>query len=379
MLSVGNPDFLAHGLVISGGYTALAARCVAATLERATQAEDTHPRRTWRDYAGDRDFDDFFRFQPAEIEELTACLQLPDVIRTPKRFKFSPDEAVSILLFMFARGPHHSEVNRMFGRKRSAQSELMTWWADFFWDNWYGPLLASDLRRWTPHFQLWADTIFAKQGHARGYRNVVGFIDGTLRGIARPSQNQDMFFSGHKWFHGLKFQAFTAPNGLTIDLAGPLRGRRSDEKLLAKSRLLPRFREACSWAGCLYDFVIFADAGYAASVFLMTPFKRIAGTSTVLESTVNLMTSKVRVAVEWGYGRTANLWKHIDDSARMVTGLRQPAKLYVIATILTNAHTCAYGNITSQEFGLQPPSMREYFDGAPAAAAADYWDSEASD
>jgi hypothetical protein len=187
---------------------------------------------------------------------------------------------------MFARAPHHRDVNRRFGRKRSAQSALMSWWTDFFWDNWYGRLLATDLRRWTPHFQDWADAIYVKQGNERGYRNIAGFIDGTLRGIARPEHNQEMFFSGHKWFHGLKFQAFTVPNGLTIDLAGPLRGRRSDEKLLAKSRLLPRFREACEWANCLYLFMIFADAGYAASVFLQTPFKRLGGTNTPAERTV---------------------------------------------------------------------------------------------
>ena len=207
----------------------------------------------------------------------------------------------------------------------------------------------------------------------------MGFIDGTLHGIARPEHNQDMFFSGHKWFHGLKFQAFTAPNGLTIDLAGPLRGRRSDEKLLAKSRLLSRFRAACDWANCLYVFVIYADAGYAASLFLMTPFKRIAGANTAIERTVNLMTSRVRISVEWGYGRTAQLWKHIDNCARMQMGLRPVAKLCVVATILTNAHCCAYGNIISQHFGLQPPTMREYFGGAPTGAAADYWDDKTSD
>ena len=58
---------------------------------------------------------------------------------TQQLYTFTRDVAVSILLYFFTRGPHHSEVNRMFGRKRSAQSALMMWWADFFWDNyiWY--------------------------------------------------------------------------------------------------------------------------------------------------------------------------------------------------------------------------------------------------
>ena len=366
--------------MLSSSWLALAATCVHATLERSSQAEDAHPRRTWRDYVNDRAFEDYFRFKAADIEELACCLRVPAQITTRERYTFSRDEAISILLFMFARAPHHREVNEKFGRKRSAQSSLMSWWADFFWDTWYGPLLASDLHRWTPHYQHWADVIFAKQGDPRGYNNIIGFIDGTLRGIARPELNQEMYFSGHKWFHGYKFQALTVPNGLTIDLAGPIRGRRTDQKLLAKSLLLPRFRAARERANCLYDFVIFADAGYATSVLLITPFTRMAGLhGSQLERTVNLITSKVRIAVEWGYGRTASLWKHIDSSARMQTGLRPVGKLYVIATILTNAHCCAYGNNTSQYFGVQPPTMREYFEGAPAAAAPEHWDSDASD
>ena len=79
-------------------------------------------------------------------------MRVPAQITTRERYTFSRDEAISILLFMFARAPHHREVNEKFGRKRSAQSSLMSWWADFFWDMWYGLLLASDLHRWTPHY-----------------------------------------------------------------------------------------------------------------------------------------------------------------------------------------------------------------------------------
>ena len=39
-----------------------------------------------------------------------------------------------------------------------------------------------------------------------------GFIDETVRPIARPTQNQGEVFSGHKRVHALKFQAVTLPN-----------------------------------------------------------------------------------------------------------------------------------------------------------------------
>ena len=39
--------------------------------------------------------------------------------------------------------------------------------------------------------------------------NVLGFVDGTLRGIAHPIQNQRVTYNGHKRKHGLKYQSIT--------------------------------------------------------------------------------------------------------------------------------------------------------------------------
>jgi hypothetical protein len=70
VLGMRHPRLLPQIMSVSCGWVGLAASCIGATLEQASQADDTYPRRTWRDYAGDRDFADYFRFQPAEIEEL---------------------------------------------------------------------------------------------------------------------------------------------------------------------------------------------------------------------------------------------------------------------------------------------------------------------
>ena len=47
-------------------------------------------------------------------------------------------------------------------------------------------------------------------------------IDGTIRPICRPSQEQRIMFNGHKRVHSLKFQSVTLPNGLIANLFGPL-------------------------------------------------------------------------------------------------------------------------------------------------------------
>ena len=81
------------------------------------------------------------------------------------------------------------------------------------------------ISRWNPHIlsppllQQYADVI-----HAKGapLENCFGFIDGTVRPIARPGQHQRIVYNGHKRVHSLKFQSVTLPNGLIANMYGPV-------------------------------------------------------------------------------------------------------------------------------------------------------------
>ena len=51
---------------------------------------------------------------------------------------------------------------------------------------------------------------------------VFGFIDGTVRPIARPGENQRVVYNGHKTVHALKYQSVVLPNGLIGNMYGPV-------------------------------------------------------------------------------------------------------------------------------------------------------------
>lgn len=52
-------------------------------------------------------------------------------------------------------------------------------------------------------------------------KNCFGFIDGTVRAICGPDENQREVYNGHKKVHGLKFQSVSLPNGMIANLYGP--------------------------------------------------------------------------------------------------------------------------------------------------------------
>ena len=96
---------------------------------------------------------------------------------------------------------------------------------------------------WTFHFPLavWccpSANVCAKKCRCycskkwRAVTRCIGFLDGTIRQQCRPVRGQRAIFSGHKRYHGLKFQALTVPDGLIAAMFGPVEGRLHDSTML---------------------------------------------------------------------------------------------------------------------------------------------------
>ena len=74
---------------------------------------------------------------------------------------------------------------------------------------------------------------------SEGLDNCIGFTDGTVIGIGRPSglDSQLVAYNGHKTKHALKFQAVNSPDGMILHAYGPIEGRRHDWTLYVISGL----------------------------------------------------------------------------------------------------------------------------------------------
>ena len=61
-----------------------------------------------------------------------------------------------------------------------------------------------------------------------GPEHIWGFVDGTLRSICPPEQEQPQFYTGYKKYHAIRFEGITTPDGLITFLAGPFEGKLED-------------------------------------------------------------------------------------------------------------------------------------------------------
>ena len=81
--------------------------------------------------------------------------------------------------------------------------------------------MSSFNQRWLHPDKLmkYAEAVHAK---CNSLDNCWGFIDGTVRPICRPEENQKVVYNGHKRVHALKYQSVVAANGLIASLYGPI-------------------------------------------------------------------------------------------------------------------------------------------------------------
>ena len=128
--------------------------------------------------------------------------------------------------------------------------------------------------------------------------------------------------------------------------------------MLADSGLLNSLQQfAFNPAG--QPFCVYGDPAYPLRVHLQGPFRY--GVLTPQMSAYNTEMSAVRISVEWLFGDVINSFKFLDFKKNLKLMLSSVGKMYVVSVILRNALTCLYGNLTSEYFDLQPPTIDEYF------------------
>ena len=297
-----------------------------------------------------------FRFLKHDIYALLDVLNLPDKITCQNRFFVYSDEALCLLLRRFAYPCRYEDLVPRFGRPVPQLSMVVSETMDLLYAR-FGNLFSRLNQPWLSQANL---VDFSQSVYRKGaaLENCWGFIDGTVRPVARPGENQRVLFNGHKRVHAIKFQSVVAPSGLIVNLFGPVEGRRHDSGMLAMSGLLPMLETHCITPTgqplCLYG-----DPAYPLRVHLQGPFKGAA--LTAQQQLFNLSMSRVRTAVEWVFGDILEYFSFLDFKRNLKVGLSAVGKMYIICALLRNAHSCTYGSTTSTFFGVDPPSLEQYF------------------
>ena len=137
---------------------------------------------------------------------------------------------------------------------------------------------------------------------------------------------------------------------------GPVERRRHDAFILGESGLsdkLWQFNHANA-----QPYVIYPDPAYRVSRNILSPYH--GAHLTLEEQEFSKSMSQVLICVEWTFGKLCQYFAFLDFKKNNKVLLQPVGKYYLVATLLTNCHTCLYGSQTSTFFDLQPPALEVY-------------------
>lgn len=299
-----------------------------------------------------------FRFEKQDIGTVVRALAWPEGQTHTNRNRYSVSPVLAACIFMrrMASPCRWRDLELQFGKHSSQLSEIFWEAVEAFLGSRL-PLLTSNLstRYIEEKAELFAAVVAEKSGCLT---NCIGFIDGTVLKIARPTDHglQNVAYNGHKRAHALKFQALTTPDGMFLHCFGPLEGRRHDWTLYARSELDTQL-QASLRDGAL-QYCIYGDSGYNSREYLEVPFQGAHLGEDAIAFNAAMATS--RVTVEWMFKEIKQFWTLLDFKRKLRIEQAPVAALYMAGMLLSNIRNCLYRNETSLYFKCKPPSVEEF-------------------
>lgn len=291
---------------------------------------------------------------------------------------YKPDGVAFCILLARLSWPNRlSDLYLEFGWKPERVSRIMNTLLRYIFDLWKD-LLSFDPERLTPT-RLAMYTVAIREKNAP-LESCWGFVDGTVRPIARPVYGQEAVYNGWKRIHCLKYQAIIAPDGIIAHLYGPAEGRIHDSTVWHESKI-GEILDAYAYAPDGTPLQVYGYPAYGINEHLISPFGGALLTEDQREW--NKSMSKVRIVVEWCFKQVLQLFTALDFT-RTQRILVSPIGLqYFVAVLPHNAHVCLHNPQIPQYFAqnnhlnlpfpldesqaenlpqlLKPPSLEEYF------------------
>ena len=131
-------------------------------------------------------------------------------------------------------------------------------------------LLEWDAQRLTPEKLLQYAQAVERKGAP--IQTVWGFIDGTIRGIARPSRGQQTCYNSWKRKHCLKYHAIVTSDSLISHRFGSVDGHRNDAFLWHESNL-PTILHQHAHAPDGSPLQVHGDPAYSIRRYLLSPYQ----------------------------------------------------------------------------------------------------------
>ncbi|PWW74591.1 hypothetical protein C7212DRAFT_145834, partial [Tuber magnatum] len=168
-------------------------------------------------------------------------------------------------------------------------------------------------------------------------------------------------YSGYKKCHSIKFQAIMIPDGIISCLAGPWFGKDRDWKMYIYLGLEKHLREINQGTEPDEHCYLYGNPAYALLHGIVRRYRAIVGLPlNPVIKVMNTHMSSMRVSVEYGFGKTMNLWSFNRFKGSLKSGLLSVTGYFLVAVLFSNIHSCFHRNETCTHLHCNPPLLSSY-------------------
>jgi hypothetical protein len=261
------------------------------------------------------------RFRAYELFRISNVPRLRDlnanaVILLDNGMKFTGETILIVGMYAMMRPKTQEQIAIEFGiANQSIVSRVLARFCDIMLEA-FNHLIRNDSE---DAFLIWRDfaAIFVNRVRNQwpefpaGMENVGFFVDGSANETARPGQQavhaaagldtQRALYNSYYGYHGLKFQGVVAPNGLFVQMWGPVSIRVHDSPLVTASGLNQKLVRLSQVSGV--TIMAHGDSAYPRRSHLV--------------KNSSYMMSQKRICNEWAFGKMQQMCAVTDFAANL--------------------------------------------------------------
>lgn len=313
-----------------------------------------------------------FRFNKKDLVTLVNALDFDPKQFITRQFASTPLEAIALMIFRLAHGPEYSVESgtRYFQREEGSLTSMFNYTLELF-DLKIRHLVDFDERLVTPERLLKnyeAIKPFLSEGANHiidEAQRIVGFLDGTVLFISRPSIYQESQYNGHKAHHGVNYQLIVLNDGMVLGIYFT-DGASNDLGLLKESKLMETI-EPLFKINDEVNYCLFGDLGYeyVKSRYIVSCSKDERDADAGSDERENyIRKASVRINVEWLFKDLKSNFRILKDPEKLGIFKNKVAQAFEASVALLNIRNILYPNQIQQRFGLKPQfkTIREYLE-----------------
>lgn len=294
----------------------------------------------------------------------TLAYLLGEVIRTDNSSVFNGEMAFMFISKRISSVCTLLELEGIFGREHTQLSRLF----DYFVERLYGQyswLIVNNMNYFVDRFHMYNTKILSRVilPTPQGAQRVVSFTDCHVSQICRPEGNEDLqnsVYNGMNRVHALKFTATGGPDGVLQNL-GVVASRRNDRIGLRNSGINMKLMNTQNAGGipALQQGITYTDKGFDNLSQVCAAFH--GRNVLVWQHIESIKMMRPRgVGIETPFCKILQNSKTVGWLKGRKIQLSSVAKVFYLAVIFCNVHTCTYGSEVSEYFDCLPPTVSSY-------------------